>query len=246
MCLAFQTVIQFVSFSLDIPRALEDTKAIIFVSEDAFTRHHLLSVYRKYSCSRFSFVFFLLLNLVLICCRFCCCCCYCCYCCSFSEGRYGLKQKLVFWCEDKMRIYFDIIRWLLRKREVPDSIITNMDNLFNNVWDRVYHSVKHYLILIVIILHVTASNVVFIILTRTEIAHSDYSKTCLKRPLSKRPKIGFQDQLSLNTGEHSVKLLTFIKLPCVIKIFVVSVFEGYGIKTTVTIVLECPSLAIEN
>ena len=48
------------------------------------------------------------------------------------------------------------------------------------------------------------------------------SKTCVKRPLSKRPKIGFQDQLSLKAGqqycrmlqgEHSAILSTFIKLP---------------------------------
>ena len=50
-------------------------------------------------------------------------------------------------------------------------------------------------------------------------------------PLSKRPKIGFQDQLLLNTGqkycrmEHSAILLTFIKLPFVIKVFVLSIFE---------------------
>ena len=45
-------------------------------------------------------------------------------------------------------------------------------------------------------------------------------------PLSKRPKIGFQDQLSLNAGqkycrmlrgEHSAILSTFIKLLFVIK-----------------------------
>ena len=30
---------------------------------------------------------------------------------------------------------------------------------------------------------------------------SKYSKTCLKWPLSKRPKIGFQEQLSLNAGQ---------------------------------------------
>ena len=61
-----------------------------------------------------------------------------------------------------------------------------------------------------------------------------YSKTCVKRPLSKRPQIGFQDQLSLNAGqeycrmlqgEHSATLLTFIKLPFVIKSFVLSIFE---------------------
>ena len=60
-----------------------------------------------------------------------------------------------------------------------------------------------------------------------------YSKTCVKPPLSKRPKIGFQDQLSLNIcqkycrmlqGEHSAILLTFIKLPFVIKIFGLSIF----------------------
>ena len=63
-----------------------------------------------------------------------------------------------------------------------------------------------------------------------------YSKTCVKRTLSKRLEIGFQDQLSLNAGqkycrmlkgEHSAKLFTFIKLPFVIiiKIFVLSIFE---------------------
>ena len=61
-----------------------------------------------------------------------------------------------------------------------------------------------------------------------------YSKTCVKRALSKRPKNGFQDQLSLNAGqkycrmllgEHSAILLASIKLPFVIKIFVLSIFE---------------------
>ena len=63
---------------------------------------------------------------------------------------------------------------------------------------------------------------------------SHYSKTCVKRPLSKGPKIGFQDQLSLNAGqkycrmlqgEHSAILSTFIKLSFVIKIFALSIFE---------------------
>ena len=64
-----------------------------------------------------------------------------------------------------------------------------------------------------------------------------YSKTCVKWPLSKRPKIGFQDQLLLLNAchyiaeyallqeEHSAILSTFIKLPFVIKIFVLSFFE---------------------
>ena len=61
-----------------------------------------------------------------------------------------------------------------------------------------------------------------------------YSKTCVKWQLSKRPKIGFQDQLSLNAGqkycrmfqgEHSAILWTFIRLPFVIKVFLLSIFE---------------------
>ena len=64
--------------------------------------------------------------------------------------------------------------------------------------------------------------------------HRNDSKTCVKWPLSKRRKIEFQDQLSLNAGqkycrmlqrEHSAILFTFIKLPFVIKIFVLSIFE---------------------
>ena len=53
-----------------------------------------------------------------------------------------------------------------------------------------------------------------------------HSKTCTKRPLSKRSQIGFQDQLSLHAGllEHSAILSTFIRLPFVIKIFVLSIF----------------------
>ena len=61
-----------------------------------------------------------------------------------------------------------------------------------------------------------------------------YSKTCVKWPLSKRPQIGFQDKLSHNAGqkycrmlqvEHSAILMICIKLPFVIKIFVLSIFE---------------------
>ena len=72
-------------------------------------------------------------------------------------------------------------------------------------------------------------NVVYRDLRRTV-----YSKTCVKRPLSKRPQIGFQDQISHNEGqkycrmlqgEHSAKLSTFNKLPFVIKTFVLSIFE---------------------
>ena len=58
----------------------------------------------------------------------------------------------------------------------------------------------------------------------------NYSKTCVKRPLSKTLKIGFQDQLSLNAGRKYCRmlqreLLTSIKLPFDITIFVLSIFE---------------------
>ena len=52
-----------------------------------------------------------------------------------------------------------------------------------------------------------------------------YGKTCVKLPFLKRPKIGFQDQLLLNAGEHSAIISSFIKLPFVIKILVLSIFE---------------------
>ena len=55
-----------------------------------------------------------------------------------------------------------------------------------------------------------------------------YSKTCEKRPLSKRQKNVFQDQLSLNAGqkEHSAILSTLNKLPFVIKIFLCLFLSG--------------------
>ena len=71
----------------------------------------------------------------------------------------------------------------------------------------------------------------------------EYSKNCVKRPLSERPKIGFYDQLLLNAGqrycrmlqgEHSGILSTFIKLPFVIKTFVLSIF-GWPFYTDFTV-----------
>ena len=55
----------------------------------------------------------------------------------------------------------------------------------------------------------------------------------VKRPLSKRQKISFQDQLSLNVGQKYCRMLPFaecskgsnIELPFVIKIFVLTIFE---------------------
>ena len=59
-------------------------------------------------------------------------------------------------------------------------------------------------------------------------------KPTLSGHSKRRPKIGFQDQLSLNAGqkycrmlqgEHSEIFSTFIKLPFVFKTFVLSIFE---------------------
>ena len=70
-----------------------------------------------------------------------------------------------------------------------------------------------------------------------------YSKICLVWPLKKNTKIGFQYQLSLNSGqkycrmlqgEHSAILLTFIKLPFFIKTFVLSIFK-WPLKTGFTV-----------
>ena len=67
------------------------------------------------------------------------------------------------------------------------------------------------------------------------------------------PKIGFQDQLLLTyagqkycrmlQGEHSALLLTFIRLPFVIKIFVLSIFKrpfyaGFTVVADQTVLLR--------
>ena len=66
-------------------------------------------------------------------------------------------------------------------------------------------------------------------------AHASlYSKACLKQPLKKKTRTGFQYQLSLYVGqkycrmlqgEHSAIFSTFIKLPFTIKTYVLSIFE---------------------
>ena len=69
------------------------------------------------------------------------------------------------------------------------------------------------------------------------------SKTCLKRPLKRRPRVGFQDRLSLTAGqkycrmlqrEHSAILSTCIKPTSIFKTFVVSIFE-WPLKTGFTV-----------
>ena len=76
---------------------------------------------------------------------------------------------------------------------------------------------------------------------RSRVRHSTTEP--LRSLLSKRPKIGFQDQFLLNggqkycrmlQGEHSAILSTSIKLPFVIKIFVLSIFE-WPLKTGFTV-----------
>ena len=65
-------------------------------------------------------------------------------------------------------------------------------------------------------------------------------QSCVKRSLSKRPKIGFQDQLPLL---HFAILSTFIKLPVVIQIFVLSIyfewpfFKGFTVTSDTSQVL---------
>ena len=60
-----------------------------------------------------------------------------------------------------------------------------------------------------------------------------YSKACVKWPFYKRLKIGLQDLLSLNAGQNNCRMhfaitfLSFIRLPIVIKIFVLPIFECF-------------------
>ena len=50
-----------------------------------------------------------------------------------------------------------------------------------------------------------------------------YSKTCAKRPLSERPKLGFQDLLSLSAGQKYCRMLQGEQ--SAILTFVLSIFE---------------------
>ena len=60
-----------------------------------------------------------------------------------------------------------------------------------------------------------------------------YSKTCIKQPLSKRPKLVFKTDYRLlkvksitECSKWSIlRFLTFIKLPVVIKTFILSILE---------------------
>ena len=73
---------------------------------------------------------------------------------------------------------------------------------------------------------------------------SDHSKTYVKQPLSKRPKMFFKFdyclmQVKSIRREHSTILWTFIKLPVVIKIFVLSIFEWpFYTDFTVLLIME--------
>ena len=75
-----------------------------------------------------------------------------------------------------------------------------------------------------------------------------YSKTCVKRPLSKRPKLVFKTNYCLmqvksiaECSKDSAILLTFIKLPVVIKIFVLSIFE-WLFYTGLTVLIRYASI----
>ena len=94
-------------------------------------------------------------------------------------------------------------------------------------------------------LHQISSVQVIVLAVHINVSRLRSSKTCLKRPLSKRVKIDFQDELLLNSGqkycrmlqgEHSAILSTLIKLSFVIKIFILSIFE-WPLKTGFTVLL---------
>ena len=77
--------------------------------------------------------------------------------------------------------------------------------------------------------------------------HCNEQQNLCKMATQKDQKIDFQDQLSLNAGqrycrkyqgEHSAILWTFMKLPFVIKIFILSIFEwpfytGFSVRVMV-------------
>ena len=84
---------------------------------------------------------------------------------------------------------------------------------------------------------------VFTVCQTTCLQVSSTVKPVLSGHSKRRPKIGFQDRLSLNAGqkycrmlqgEHSAILSTFIELPLVFKTFVLSIVE-WPLKTGFTV-----------
>ena len=73
--------------------------------------------------------------------------------------------------------------------------------------------------------------------TKTKFINGTYSKTCVKRPLSKRPKIGFKTNyrlMQVKSIAESAILSTINKLPFVIKVFCfmslgVAVYTGFTV-----------------
>ena len=79
-----------------------------------------------------------------------------------------------------------------------------------------------------------------------------YSKTCVKRPLSKRAKIGCKTQLSLNAGqkycrmlqwEHSAIFWPSFSYQLILKIFLLSIFEWpLNGLTQILLYIKCANL----
>ena len=63
-----------------------------------------------------------------------------------------------------------------------------------------------------------------------------YSKTCLKRPLEKKTKIGFQDRLSLNAGQTYCRMLQ----ESILQYFRPSLSYHLPFKTYILSILEWP------
>ena len=88
----------------------------------------------------------------------------------------------------------------------------------------------------------------------------EYSKTCVKRPISKRSNIVFKTNYRLmqvksiakySKGEHSATRSTFSKLPFVIKTFVLSILSGrftqvllYIANTILYFIIHCINILL--
>ena len=76
------------------------------------------------------------------------------------------------------------------------------------------------------------------------------TENCVKRPLSNRPEIGFQDQLSLNAGQKYCSILQYFR-PSLsyhlsLRYFLLSIFEwpfytGFTVYEDFAINLICPN-----
>ena len=138
----------------------------------------------------------------------------------FVKSAYQ-KKSILFINENKPCGYSSQPKhtlWVLKKNSLNEMVLLSTQNICWNWWVKRYlQFYTHNLCLSKPMIYFSATIRNLFNVLQNEInylyncpanwLHCTYSKTCVKRPLSKRPKIGFQTQLFLNAGQTYCRML---------------------------------------